>query len=877
MNAKNKKIRFFFGIALAVLCLDSGVQWIFPNAGTPPTGRTGSPGDGSNCASCHSGTAQSNSSSLTLTGLPSGGWRPNTQYNLTLALSAGSKFGFEITSEKSDNSKVGSWSAGSNNQVISSNWVGHSNANTTTNQWSFTWTAPSGGSGAITYYAAGNAANNNGSTSGDTIHLQSWSIPEGPNISSLSPDFGTPNETLNIHGTAFETMGSTVNFHNTRASWSSWSATSVTATVPSLSGVASGVVAVNVNIENSTGTSSNATFNYINAAPTVTSINPSSGTKNTTVSISSVSGTNFSPSASVRLTKTGESAITATSVTITTSTKISAASFNLANATTGFWNVAVINPDSSSSTLNNAFEVTVPVPATPSNFSGGVLSTTSIQWSWQDNATDETAYRVYSSTGGKISSDLAANTTFFIWTNLTENTSYQAFARAFNANGESQNSNTVTKFTLTNSPRSSQIVGFTSTTIQISWLTSAATTYWIERSSIASNSGFIHVATATASPYTNTSLAPSTTYYYRLRAINGDFTPTIYDSVISTQTYPLAPTAPAFTGTVISSTAISWGWDSQNNVTNFIVRTSTGGTLTTLLGGTTSWLEISLTSATSYTRSVRAQNPSGFADSSEATRTTPQSSATAETSQATTVTASDQKTKVELAANALGGTGSVLISLDPANNPLAVNPSDITTANNKLTSNVAALSGALREFTAIVAGARKTDNFSATVTITLPYTDADDNGIVDGTTIRAENLALYSLDETSKEWVLVSGSTLNKTAKTLSAPVSHFSVYTLIGATAANSLSSLKIFPNPLRPQTGAQNIHFQNLTETATIRIYTISAELVTTINKIAADGNEKNWNAKNASGNSLASGVYFAIVESSSEKKILKFAIER
>lgn len=643
---------------------------------------------------------------MVLSGLPTNGWRPAASYSLTLTLSAGSRFGFEMTAEKSNASKAGSWTSSGNNQVLSTNWIGHSNANTNVNQWSFSWTAPSsGGQGVITFYAAGNAANNNGSEGGDTIHLNSWAIAEAPNINSLSPNFGTPGEIFAISGAAFGSAGSTVSFHDTQASWTSWSDTKTTATAPSLSELGTGVFAVNVSIVNATGTSTAAIFHYINSSPTITSVTPSSGAKNATLEISSIAGSHFSPSATLQLTKIGQSSITATGVSITTHSKVSAASFNLTNAATGFWNMTVTNPNGASFTLNDALEVYIPPPAAPSNVTATVLSSDSIKWSWNDNATDEDGYRVYAATGGKISADLAANITSFTWTNLLENTSYQVFVKAFNAVGESP-------------------------------------------------------ASSSASAST-----------------------------------PL----------------------SANTFTN--------------------------------------------------------------DNTAATLTANDSKTQVTLSAGSLGGSGSILISLDPANKPLAVNPEGITAANNKLSGNLTQPAGSLREFLAVVAAAHKTDNFGAAVTISIPFADSDDNGIVDGTNAPADNLTIYSLDETAKTWTALSGSNVDKTAKKVSAPTNHFSVFTLIAAQSSTTSGAVKVFPNPFYPGRFGAGIRFSNLPSAAvTIRIYTLSGELVAALEKNASEGTEKLWNGKNTSGQALASGIYFALIESPErERAIVKLAIQR
>jgi hypothetical protein len=63
-----------------------------------------------------------------------------------------------------------------------------------TNSWSFKWTAPPTSTGKVTFYAAGNAANNDGAQTGDLIYTTSASInpaqapPPGPSAASFAPN-----------------------------------------------------------------------------------------------------------------------------------------------------------------------------------------------------------------------------------------------------------------------------------------------------------------------------------------------------------------------------------------------------------------------------------------------------------------------------------------------------------------------------------------------------------------------------------------------------------------------------------------------------------------------------------------------------------------
>lgn len=133
---------------------------------------SGSPGDGGNtCTACHAGGNFNASVDIT-TNIPSTGYELNTDYTVMVTVNetGASRHGFAFTAERdSDNSKVGTLIAGTNTRLVNSNGnITQSNADAG-NSWTFTWRSPATEEGTISFYASGNAANGNGSTSGDQI------------------------------------------------------------------------------------------------------------------------------------------------------------------------------------------------------------------------------------------------------------------------------------------------------------------------------------------------------------------------------------------------------------------------------------------------------------------------------------------------------------------------------------------------------------------------------------------------------------------------------------------------------------------------------------------------------------------------------------
>jgi hypothetical protein len=115
---------------------------------------------------------------------------------------------------------------------------------------------------------------------------------------------------------------------------------------------------------------------------------------------------------------------------------------------------------------NNNGTVTV-IPLAPTNLSGSVISTTQINLSWTDNATNEDGYKIERKTGNgnyAVVGSMGANLTTFNDLGLTTNTTYTYRVFAYNSVGNSlQYSNELTLTTQDSIP---------------SWLTNGLVGYW---------------------------------------------------------------------------------------------------------------------------------------------------------------------------------------------------------------------------------------------------------------------------------------------------------------------------------------------------------------------------------------------------------------
>ena len=158
-------------------------------------GNTGAPGDnapaGRTCQTCHSGTAIQVDLGLEVTDLDGNAvnsYIPGNTYNVQVAINAvagsPSAYGFQLVSERnSDNQSINSFSNPSANAKLATinatgrQYAEHS-APSNSNTFTVQWTAPEAGTGAVTFYSAGNGVNGNSQSSGDGADKTSLTLTE---------------------------------------------------------------------------------------------------------------------------------------------------------------------------------------------------------------------------------------------------------------------------------------------------------------------------------------------------------------------------------------------------------------------------------------------------------------------------------------------------------------------------------------------------------------------------------------------------------------------------------------------------------------------------------------------------------------------------
>ncbi|WP_027421006.1 choice-of-anchor V domain-containing protein [Crocinitomix catalasitica] len=152
----------------------TAVNW----GSNPPAARTGAPGE-STCTVCHAAEVMSSDGvvSFSMAGGPE--YVPGEIYPITISTVGGPRNGFEMTILDEDNNRAGTFSAGDNSSVASSDgreYIRHENSTGITS-WTFDWEAPAVASGPLTAYYIMNKSNNNGNSRGDEIFIGNELIP----------------------------------------------------------------------------------------------------------------------------------------------------------------------------------------------------------------------------------------------------------------------------------------------------------------------------------------------------------------------------------------------------------------------------------------------------------------------------------------------------------------------------------------------------------------------------------------------------------------------------------------------------------------------------------------------------------------------------
>jgi fibronectin type 3 domain-containing protein len=233
---------------------------------------------------------------------------------------------------------------------------------------------------------------------------------------------------------------------------------------------------------------------------------------------------------------------------LNTSTNTSYVDTGLVSNTTYYYRLRAQDTSANYSNYTNVINTTTGAvdtqsPTTPTSLSNSVSGTqVSLSWSASTDATGVTGYNILRSTtnGSGYSLLTTSATNSYTNTNLANNTYYYVVQAYDGFGNTSSNSNQTTAVINVDSPPTTPNVlsiYANGNQISLTWTPSTdnVVSYSVERS-LSPLSGFGVVATVNNTSYTNNNLNNSTTYYYRVRALDAFSAYSNYSSVVNATT-----------------------------------------------------------------------------------------------------------------------------------------------------------------------------------------------------------------------------------------------------------------------------------------------------------------------------------------------------
>jgi len=511
------------------------------------------------------------------------------------------------------------------------------------------------------------------------------------------------------------------------------------------------------------------------------------------------------------------------------------------------------------------------------NFTGEALSSSTINWSW-DASLGATYYEIFDVTAGTMTPIPIGSTseTNFSQTGLSANRYYQAAVGAVKTttNGPirgpaaySQGVNTLTVQPLPGTPNI--FTNISTGSLTVNWITNGNSTWTIYRVSLTPGT----VSSTMENTMTFSKLSPNVEYSISLTPVNGDDIPGTTLELGSK--YTLAKVPASITAGQISMSGIWLNWDTEDNSAETIyeVRGSTNDNLSapvvthvpfsTLFTDNYTFVNGLLTS-TSYYFDVAARNGEGGVTARKRAQpafTLPGPSGapsgsiggTSDPSKAVTIAGTlpnNRDVKIYVPAGSFAAATSIAIS-------------------SSIQNHCSYLPGGTPVEVAIFSGNNAQPQ--EPITLTLEYSPTEANG---GITANAASviLARYNPDT---DQCLPLETTVNIGERTITATLNHFSLFQLMVRTAASNLKNVLIYPNPFYANRGQGFVTIDRIPANSKVRIYTLSGEKVW--EATAGSTGVIIWKGTNKSGYLVASGIYLAVIESGSGKKVFKIAVER
>ncbi|HBA59491.1 MAG TPA: hypothetical protein DCZ92_01440 [Elusimicrobia bacterium] len=274
------------------------------------------------------------------------------------------------------------------------------------------------------------------------------------------------------------------------------------------------------------------------------------------------------------------------------------------------------------------------VASPPAGLIAPTVFATSITWSWTaapdwGNAAEASRkYRLYSGTVSYLTPDrspqlaVSSATLSATETSLTPNTAYTRYVTAFTDYSDSLPSNPVSTYTLAGLPgaAASTFTAVAAYSLGLNWSAGEPanpgyTIYEVNRSTDIDFGVDVSTSYITALSSAPAGLAPNTTYYFRVRAINLANLPTEFNGVLSTATLAVEPADPSLAGVGPSGFNFSWNGGGNPPQTRYIAEISTDNFATLSRSSSTFNTGAAFTGLavnTLYYARVKAQNHNGL-------------------------------------------------------------------------------------------------------------------------------------------------------------------------------------------------------------------------------------------------------------------------
>lgn len=281
-------------------------------------------------------------------------------------------------------------------------------------------------------------------------------------------------------------------------------------------------------------------------------------------------------------------------------------------------------------------------PANPAAFNAAAASPTSVNLSWSA-VEGATRYTLERKTGGGAYAAVGGSSltvTSYTDAGLAPNTAYTYRLKAVNAEGSSSGlerevttppATPPTPGTIPATPAQLTATTASSTSINLTWsAVGGATRYALERKT--GNGAFAAIGgnNLTTTSYTDTALSPSTSYTYRVSAVNALGSSSPRES--ATLTTPASPVSnpSSFTATATSPTSVTLAWSAVGGATRYSLERRTGSGAFAAVGGdnltAVSYSDTGLAAGTAYTYRIRTMVGASFSSGLERTVTTPSTS-----------------------------------------------------------------------------------------------------------------------------------------------------------------------------------------------------------------------------------------------------------